>query len=134
MASAVCAYSRTTAGSPPISPNGNNTPNCIGQTPYGFPLPAVGRWYENSLPAGRTSISTLKSNPILGERSLLVNHLGVRLAPIPQAPGRGMAGEFREVPPCRGRLRLLMPLAALPILDGILRLDLDAKMANPALV
>src|SRR5438093_8117568 len=29
MLSAVCAYSRATAGSPPISPNGNKVPNCM---------------------------------------------------------------------------------------------------------
>src|SRR6516164_7730405 len=61
MASAVCAYSRTTAGSPPISPNGSNAPSCI---VYSSDFPGKGRdpfppWIPSF--AGKTRRKGLRS-------------------------------------------------------------------------
>src|SRR6516164_3499620 len=62
MASAVCAYSRTTAGSPPISPSGSNAPNCIVYS-YDFPGEGPTQFRHGYRLSGKTRRKGLRSGP-----------------------------------------------------------------------
>jgi hypothetical protein len=81
------------------------------------------------------------------QKTLLFNHLDVRLVPIPHGTPRGILGVEKHLAGTQqgnfANLALLRytrraggacscPLAALPILEEVIPLDLDAKMAKPA--
>ena len=86
-----------------------------------------------------------KSSPILGNKILSINHLDVRLVAIPQSAAQEILGVKNTLagkqqgnyanlalpgsPSAGGACSC--PLAALPILEEILTLDRDAKMAKP---